>query len=69
MLALWGGNMAKRPGWQTGRGLDMLRVWQERADDVRGCAIDCGHFLAEEAPKETAAEILKFLDGCWADKD
>ena len=69
VLALWGGNMAKRPGWQTGRGLDMLRVWQERAEDVRGRAIDCGHFLAEEAPKETAAEVLKFLDSCWADKD
>jgi len=69
VLALWGGNMAKRPGWQTGRGLDMLRVWQERAEDVRGRAIDCGHFLAEEAPKETAAEVLKFLDVCWADKD
>ncbi len=69
VLALWGGNMAKRPGWQTGRGLDMLRVWQERAEDVRGRAIDCGHFLAEEAPKETAAEVLKFLDGYWADKD
>ena len=61
VLALWGGNMTKRPGWQTGRGLDMLRVWQERAEDVRGRAIDCGHFLAEEAPEETAAELLRFL--------
>ena len=69
VLALWGGNMAKRPGWQTGRGLDMLKVWQDRAEDVRGRAIDCGHFLAEESPEETAAEILKFLDGCQADKD
>ena len=64
VLALWGGNMAKRPGWQTGGRLDMLKVWQERAEDVRGRAIDCGHFLAEEAPEETAAEILKFLDAC-----
>ena len=63
-LALWGGNMTKRPGWQTGRGLDMLRVWQERAENVQGRAIDCGHFLAEESPEETASEILKFLDGC-----
>ena len=62
VLALWGGNMAKRPGWQTGGRLDMLRVWQDRAEDVRGRAIDCGHFLAEEGPEETAAEILKFLD-------
>ena len=68
VLALWGGNMAKRPGWQTGRGLDMLKVWRNRAEDVRGRPIDCGHFLAEEAPEETAAEILKFLDGCRADK-
>ena len=64
VLALWGGNMVKRPGWQTGGRLDMLKVWQERAQDVRGRPMDCGHFLAEEAPEETAAEILKFLDGC-----
>ena len=64
VLALWGGNMAKRPGWQTGGRLDMLKVWQDRAGDVRGRPIDCGHFLAEEAPEETAAEILRFLDGC-----
>ena len=64
VLALWGGNMAKRPGWQTGRGLDLLSAWRERTEDVRGRALDCGHFLAEEAPEETAAEILKFLDGC-----
>ena len=63
VLALWGGNMAKRPGWQTGGRLDMLRVWQERAADVQGRPVDCGHFLAEEAPEETAGDILKFLDG------
>ena len=63
VLALWGGNMTKRPGWQTGRALDMLTVWRERAVDVQGRALDCGHFLAEEAPEETAAEILGFLAG------
>ncbi len=61
VLVLWGGNMAKRPGWQTGRNLDMLAVWRERATDVRGRSLDCGHFLAEEAPDETAAELLSFL--------
>ena len=61
MLVLWGGNMAKRPGWQTGASLDMLTVWRERAHDVRGRALDCGHFLAEERPEETMAEILAFL--------
>ncbi len=61
ILALWGGNMAKRPGWQTGAKLNMLDVWQERADDVRGHAIDCGHFLPEEAPDETLRQLLAFF--------
>ena len=62
MLGLWGSDMALRfPGWQTGKGLDMLRTWRDRAEDVRGKPINCGHFLAEEAPEETAAEILSFL--------
>ena len=69
VLALWGRNMTKRPGWQTGGRLDMLQVWRDRAEDVRGRSIDCGHFLAEEAPEETAAEILKFLQGCPAEED
>ena len=62
MLVLWGSDMALRfPGWQTGKGLDMIRTWRDRAEDVRGKPINCGHFLAEEAPEETAAEILSFL--------
>ncbi len=61
VLVLWGGVMPKRPGWQTGRSLDMLEVWRERAHDVRGKTLNCGHFLPEERPKETTAEILGFL--------
>jgi len=61
VLALWGGNMSKRPGWQTGKGLDMLSTWRERAVDVRGKALDCGHFIPEERPEETMAELLAFL--------
>ena len=61
MLVLWGGNMAKRPGWQTGARLDMLTTWRERAQDVRGRSIDCGHFLPEEAPDEVTSELLAFL--------
>ena len=48
-----------------GRGLgalyDVPSVWRERATDVRGTAMDCGHFIAEERPDETAAELLAFL--------
>ena len=61
VLLLWGSNMAKRPGWQTGANLDMLTVWRERAVDVRGKPLDCGHFLPEELPEETTAELLAFL--------
>ena len=61
VLLLWGSNMAKRPGWQTGTRLDMLTVWQERATDVRGKPLNCGHFLPEEMPEETTTELLAFL--------
>ena len=61
VLVLWAGHMPRRPGWQTGEKLDMLTVWRERADDVRGKAIACGHFLPEEKPEETTAEVLAFL--------
>lgn len=61
VLLLWGSNMTKRPGWQTGASLNMLTVWQERAVDVRGKSLDCGHFLPEELPEETTTELLTFL--------
>ncbi|MDP6707094.1 MAG: alpha/beta hydrolase [Alphaproteobacteria bacterium] len=61
VLVLWAGNMPRRPGWQTGQALDMLSVWRARADDVRGRALDCGHFIPEERPDELVAELLDFL--------
>ena len=53
--------MPKRPGWQTGRNLDIMTVWRKRADDVRGRALDCGHFIPEEMPAELIHELLDFL--------
>ena len=38
-----------------------LTVWQEWADTVSGKGIDSGHFLAEENPTATAAELLDFF--------
>jgi haloacetate dehalogenase len=58
---LWAGNMPKRPGWQTGSALNMLSVWKARAEDVRGRALDCGHFIPEEAPEKLITELLDFL--------
>jgi haloacetate dehalogenase len=54
MLALWGANGLPRD-------LDPLAVWHEWATDVRGTAIDCGHFLCEEAPTATAQALIDFF--------
>ena len=40
---------------------DVLEVWRSLAEDVRGAAFDCGHFLPEEDPGQTSAELIRFL--------
>lgn len=55
LLAIWGRHGA------MGRMYDVLAAWQEVAADVRGVAVDSGHFVAEEAPDETRAAISAFL--------
>jgi haloacetate dehalogenase len=40
---------------------DALAIWRDWADHVTGKALDCGHYLAEEAPDETTALLLAFL--------
>jgi haloacetate dehalogenase len=40
---------------------DVLDVWRPWAPDLRGTAIDATHFLAEDRPEETAAQLLAFL--------
>jgi haloacetate dehalogenase len=40
---------------------DVLEIWRTCAKDVQGIALDCGHFLPEEAPERTAAELIRFL--------
>jgi haloacetate dehalogenase len=56
LLVLWGGR-GRLPQLYD----DVLAIWRAWADDVRGGAVDCGHFLPEEAPAETLAELLAFL--------
>ena len=52
-LLLWSAS-----SWAT---FDILEVWRSRAEDVRGAAFACGHFLPEEAAQRTAAELIRFL--------
>ncbi len=44
-----------------GTQFDCLADWREVASKVSGKKLDCGHFIPEEAPAETLAEIQKFL--------
>ncbi len=55
LLVLWGAEGVIE------RSYPVLEIWRERARDVTGKALPCGHFLAEEAPAETLAELLQFL--------
>ncbi|HTI32999.1 MAG TPA: alpha/beta hydrolase, partial [Miltoncostaea sp.] len=55
LLVLWGADGAME------RLYDVLGTWRDAADDVRGRALRGGHFLPEEAPEETAAELAAFF--------
>jgi haloacetate dehalogenase len=55
VLVLWG----KRGVIE--RYFDPLRDWREVAARVEGRALPCGHFVPEEAPRETLRELRRFL--------
>jgi haloacetate dehalogenase len=55
LLALWG---SKAPMNQL---YDVPQTWRERARDVSGKALECGHFLPEEAPDALLLELIPFL--------
>jgi haloacetate dehalogenase len=40
---------------------DVLAIWRDWGNDVRGRGMNCGHYLAEEAPEETYAELSAFF--------
>ena len=57
VLAIWGehGKMHTL--------FDVLGSWRDKALDVRGHPLPCGHFIPEEAPAELLAELRPFLRG------
>ncbi len=55
LLVLWGtaGRVAKN--W------DVMAEWRPKADRVEGFGLECGHFLPEERPEETARALMDFF--------
>lgn len=45
----------------VGRCFDVLSLWRERAMQVDGQSLPCGHYLAEEAPDAVLSQALSFF--------
>ncbi len=57
LLALWGARNL------VGRLYDALAIWRDyAAAEVSGGPIDCGHYLAEEAPEAVREALLRFFE-------
>jgi haloacetate dehalogenase len=52
---LWGEHGA------VGQSFDVLALWRERADDIVGRSLPCGHYIAEEAPALLLDEAMEFF--------
>jgi len=57
LMVLWGADGVLNRCFQP------LAEWQRVAADVRGEAVACGHYIAEEAPDTLLAKTLPFLQG------
>jgi len=55
MLVLWGEKS------HVNRSYRPLEAWRERALDVQGKMLACGHYPAEQVPDETYAELRNFF--------
>jgi haloacetate dehalogenase len=55
LRVLWGGHGV------VGKCFDVLALWRARALHVSGRSVECGHYLAEEAPQEVLREALEFF--------
>jgi hypothetical protein len=48
-------------GAESGTGATLLDTMRLVATDVRGAVFaDCGHYMAEEAPRAVAEQIIRF---------
>ncbi|GIH97067.1 alpha/beta fold hydrolase [Planobispora siamensis] len=47
--------------WGAVLGFDAAELWRAWAPDLRHTGVTCGHFMAEEAPADTAAALRELL--------
>jgi haloacetate dehalogenase len=55
LRVLWGGNGV------VGKYFDVLGLWNKAAREVSGHAVECGHYIAEEAPDALWREVQAFF--------
>ena len=55
LRVLWGEHGA------VGQCFDVMGLWRERAVNVSGQGLACGHYIAEEAPEALLAEVFNFF--------
>jgi len=55
LRVLWGEHGA------VGRNFDVLALWRDRAREVSGQSLPCGHYIAEEAPQLLLQEARTFF--------
>jgi haloacetate dehalogenase len=56
LRVLWGAHGA------VGRCFDVLQLWRRRASRLSGRSLDCGHYIAEEAPSDLLDEAFRFFN-------
>jgi haloacetate dehalogenase len=61
VLVLWSAH-GPLSAWYADAG-GPLGLWRDWATDVRGRALDAGHFFPEEIPEETTTELERFFEG------
>ena len=55
LRVLWGEHGA------VGKCFDVLGLWSERAHNISGSSLPCGHYIAEEAPELLLEEAFQFF--------
>ena len=55
LRVLWGDHGA------VGKCFDVLALWRERASNVSGLSLPCGHYIAEDAPAHLMDDVHHFF--------